>query len=60
MAISLKSLRGDTLKTAIEEDRQKGHIPFCLIATLGTTTCLAFDNILELGPICQAERVCNI
>ena len=57
--ISLQSLRGDTFKNAIEEDKQKGLIPFCLIATLGTTACLAFDNILELGPICQAEKVCN-
>jgi len=51
------SLRGDTLKTAIKEDQEKGLIPFCLIATLGTTACLAFDNIMELGPICQAEKV---
>ena len=51
------SLRGDTLKAAIKEDRQKGLIPFCLIATLGTTACLAFDNIIELGPVCKTEKV---
>ena len=55
----IDSLRGDTLKTAIKEDQEKGLIPFCLIATLGTTACLAFDNIMELGPICQAEKVNN-
>ena len=42
---------------AIAEDKAKGLIPFCVIATLGTTACLAFDNILELGPICQREKV---
>ena len=45
------------MKASIEEDRHKGLIPFCLIATLGTTACLAFDNILELGPICREENV---
>ena len=45
------------MKAAMAEDREKGLIPFCVIATLGTTACLAFDNILELGPICQQENV---
>ena len=51
------SLRGEKLIEAIAEDKAKGLIPFCVIATLGTTACLAFDNILELGPICQNEKV---
>ena len=45
------------MKRAVDEDRERGLIPFCVIATLGTTACLAFDNILELGPICQKEDV---
>ena len=51
------SLRGDTLRRAMEEDRQRGLVPFCVIATLGTTSCCSFDNILELGPICNQEKV---
>uniref|UniRef100_A0A665V6F6 Histidine decarboxylase n=1 Tax=Echeneis naucrates TaxID=173247 RepID=A0A665V6F6_ECHNA len=33
----LLSLRGDTLKQAIQEDRRLGLVPFMLCATLGTT-----------------------
>ena len=45
------------MKRAVDEDRERGLIPFFVIATLGTTASLAFDNILELGPICQKENV---
>uniref|UniRef100_A0A4W3JZ72 Aromatic-L-amino-acid decarboxylase n=1 Tax=Callorhinchus milii TaxID=7868 RepID=A0A4W3JZ72_CALMI len=51
------SLRGETLKQAIEEDKAAGLIPFFLCATLGTTASCAFDSILELGPICNSEKV---
>jgi len=51
------SLRGAALAAAIREDRKQGLIPFFYIATLGTTSCCSFDNILELGPICQKENV---
>ena len=51
------SVRGETLEKAIQEDRDNGLIPFCMIATLGTTSCCSYDNILELGPVCQRERV---
>jgi len=45
------------LEAAIKEDRKKGLKPFCVIATLGTTSCCSFDNILELGPVCQRENL---
>ncbi|XP_025833660.1 aromatic-L-amino-acid decarboxylase-like [Agrilus planipennis] len=48
-------LRGETLKKAIEEDRKKGLIPCYVVATLGTTGTCAFDNLEELGPICNEE-----
>ncbi|XP_015671655.1 aromatic-L-amino-acid decarboxylase isoform X5 [Protobothrops mucrosquamatus] len=32
-----------------------GVIQLC--ATLGTTTCCSFDNLLELGPICNEENI---
>ncbi|CAB3382505.1 Hypothetical predicted protein [Cloeon dipterum] len=51
------SLRGDRLKEAIAHDREKGLIPFFLCATLGTTGACAFDNLKELGPICQEEQM---
>ncbi|XP_067004267.2 histidine decarboxylase [Anabrus simplex] len=51
------SLRGDHLLEAIARDRAKGLIPFFLCATLGTTGACAFDNLQELGPICQEEQL---
>ncbi|XP_038123779.1 histidine decarboxylase [Cyprinodon tularosa] len=49
------SLRGDTLKQAIQEDRRRGLVPFMLCSTLGTTGVCAFDKLSELGPICKEE-----
>ncbi|XP_056230526.1 histidine decarboxylase [Seriola aureovittata] len=49
------SLRGDTLKQAIQEDRRMGLVPFMLCATLGTTGVCAFDKLSELGPVCAEE-----
>ncbi|XP_002164962.2 aromatic-L-amino-acid decarboxylase [Hydra vulgaris] len=50
-------LRGEELEKAICTDKQNGLIPFYLCATLGTTTSCAFDNIQELGPICNREKI---
>ncbi|XP_034050932.1 histidine decarboxylase [Thalassophryne amazonica] len=49
------SLRGDTLKQTIQEDRRRGLVPFMLCATLGTTGVCAFDKLSELGPVCAEE-----
>lgn len=51
------SLRGDTLQEAITADREMGLIPFYVCATLGTTGACAFDNLREIGPVCDRERV---
>ncbi|KAK1127802.1 hypothetical protein K0M31_003294 [Melipona bicolor] len=47
------ALRSETLLKAIKEDLKKGLIPCCVIANLGTTGTCAFDNLVELGPICE-------
>ncbi|NXD38247.1 DCHS decarboxylase, partial [Copsychus sechellarum] len=49
------SLRGETLKKAIAEDRRKGLVPVFVCATLGTTGVCAFDNLSELGPVCKCD-----
>uniref|UniRef100_A0A8R1XLN1 Aromatic-L-amino-acid decarboxylase n=1 Tax=Onchocerca volvulus TaxID=6282 RepID=A0A8R1XLN1_ONCVO len=46
-------LRGETLRLAIEEDRDLGLIPFFVSTTLGTTSCCSFDVLSEIGPVCQ-------
>ncbi|PSN51459.1 Histidine decarboxylase [Blattella germanica] len=51
------SLRGDRLLEAIARDKDKGLVPFFLCATLGTTGACSFDNLQELGPICEAEKM---
>ncbi|XP_047735706.1 histidine decarboxylase isoform X2 [Hyalella azteca] len=51
------SMRGDELAAAITSDREKGLIPFFLCATLGTTGACSFDNLEELGPICEKENI---
>ncbi|KAM6495469.1 Pyridoxal phosphate-dependent transferase [Amanita muscaria] len=45
------ALRGATLRTALEEDVNLGRKPFFLIATVGTTSSGAIDNLQEIGEI---------
>ncbi|XP_037088064.1 aromatic-L-amino-acid decarboxylase-like [Pollicipes pollicipes] len=47
------SLRGPTLRRAVEEEIQAGNIPFFVLAAIGTTASCAFDNLPELGPVCE-------
>ncbi|XP_061414412.1 histidine decarboxylase-like isoform X3 [Lethenteron reissneri] len=49
------SLRGETLRRAVEEDQAQGLVPFFVCATLGSTGVCAFDNLFELGPVCRQE-----
>ncbi|VDM97369.1 unnamed protein product [Thelazia callipaeda] len=46
-------LRGETLRIAVEDDRDLGLIPFFVSTTLGTTSCCSFDVLSEIGPVCQ-------
>ena len=41
------------LETMIEADKAGGHIPFCVVATAGTTNSGAIDNIAALADLCQ-------
>ncbi|XP_031791874.1 aromatic-L-amino-acid decarboxylase isoform X6 [Piliocolobus tephrosceles] len=49
------AMRASALQEALKRDRAAGLIPFFVVATLGTTTCCSFDNLLEVGPICNKE-----
>ncbi|EFX79676.1 hypothetical protein DAPPUDRAFT_304481 [Daphnia pulex] len=51
------SMRGDTLATAIAQDREKGLIPFFVCATLGTTGACAFDHLREIGIVCKSDDI---
>ena len=45
------------LKNAIAKDRLKGLLPFCLIATAGTTNTGTVDPLTELSAICKKEDI---
>ncbi|XP_050537231.1 tyrosine decarboxylase isoform X2 [Daktulosphaira vitifoliae] len=47
------SLRGSTLSQVMEQDEAMGLIPFFVSTTLGTTSCCSYDNIVEIGQVCQ-------
>lgn len=50
-------LDGATLQAAVDEDIARGKIPVICVATLGTTGTCAFDDLEQLGPICQANNI---
>ncbi|KAJ2916332.1 hypothetical protein MD484_g4111, partial [Candolleomyces efflorescens] len=45
------ALRGDSLRAALEDDASLGRKPFILIATVGTTSSGAVDNVPELAAV---------
>ena len=47
----------DRLAAAIEEDKAAGHLPFCVIATLGTTSTTSVDPIGEIADVCAAHGI---
>ncbi len=47
----------DELQKAIQEDKQKGWLPFCAIATIGTTSTTSIDPVRKIGEICSKENI---
>ncbi len=45
------------LKEAINNDRQEGNLPCCVIGNAGTVNTGAFDPIAELAELCSAEKL---
>jgi glutamate/tyrosine decarboxylase-like PLP-dependent enzyme len=43
------------LRYAIQEDRDRGYLPFCVIGAAGTTNTGAIDDLNALADICQEE-----
>lgn len=48
-------MRPDLLAAAIAEDRASGWAPFCVAATLGTTSSTSVDPVQEIAGICRRE-----
>ncbi len=51
------SLNYHLLKKHIEQDIEAGYEPLCVIAAVGTTGSLAFDNLREIGEICNENNI---
>ncbi|CAF4616830.1 unnamed protein product, partial [Rotaria socialis] len=47
----------DHLKTAIQSDRDRGFVSFCIIGNAGTVNTGAFDNLEEISLIARAENI---
>ena len=45
------------LEKAIKEDRANGCVPFCVVATIGTTSTTSVDPIEEIAKICSLEKI---
>jgi aromatic-L-amino-acid/L-tryptophan decarboxylase len=45
------------LQKAIDEDREKGFIPCCVVATIGTTGITAVDPLRAIGEICSKNDI---
>lgn len=45
------------LEMAIKEDKAKGFAPFCVVATIGTTSSTAVDQVDEIADICEREKI---
>jgi aromatic-L-amino-acid decarboxylase len=45
------------LAGAIEEDRANGWRPFCVVATVGTTSTTSIDPVPQIAEICRRENL---
>jgi aromatic-L-amino-acid decarboxylase len=45
------------LAAAIDEDKQNGIVPFCVVATVGTTSTSSIDPVEEIVPICEQHAM---
>jgi aromatic-L-amino-acid decarboxylase len=47
----------DLLYEEIMKDKKNGVLPFCIVATVGTTSTTSIDSIRSLGEICKKENL---
>ena len=47
----------DALREAIDEDKRNGMLPFCVVATVGTTSTSSIDPVPEIVKICEQHTM---
>lgn len=45
------------LSEAVEEDKRQGFLPFCVVATAGTTSTSSVDPVRAIGEICEQHAM---
>lgn len=45
------------LRQALAEDRAAGWLPFCVVATVGTTSTTSSDPVAEIADLCKSEAM---
>jgi len=51
------SMDASALEAAIREDRENGWLPFCVVATVGTTSITSIDPVPKIAEICARESI---
>ena len=47
----------EKLREAIQDDKTGGHLPFCVIPTVGTTSSSSVDNVERVADICERNNL---
>jgi aromatic-L-amino-acid decarboxylase len=47
----------EKLREAIARDRDTGAVPFCVVATVGTTSMTSVDPVEAIADVCEAESL---
>lgn len=50
-------MRPEALAEAIDRDLAAGHLPACVVATVGTTSSTAIDPLRPIAEICRQHRI---
>ena len=45
------------LEAAIDEDKRNGFVPFCIVATVGTTSTSSIDPVADMIPVGEREAM---
>jgi aromatic-L-amino-acid decarboxylase len=47
----------EALERAVEEDRRDGLLPFCVVATVGTTSTTSIDPVARIANVCERHNL---